>query len=251
MNTALYIKHAALTAFNECGYKYKAMPGSICAFRKERKNGFSDVIFSYMRYPPRRLQITYFTTGIHEFPLNFDMFTPTFCPASTSKCIIGTSNLEEYIGRVVESSVNIIFPFIDNMYENCVDFLPEMSVDLAKHTLDRADTFSKKRGLSAQSARQALIEMQNIINSLNVESTMRKAAFYTNYDELINMAAYFGEILASSYGSPHCWEWRDILGQKSYVISAGSYNPLARIIDAWNFGSEVLNYSLSCFSLPT
>ncbi len=246
MNTALYIKRAASSAFDGCGYHYKATRGAICAFRKERPDGFSEVIF--FRNRAKMILTTYFTSGIHEFPLNYDLFSPDFCPESTLGWA-DASNFEPYIDGVIKASVRTIFPFIDHMYLNCVDFSPEMSVDLAKDTQRRAADFEKKWNLSALPARKVLIELQNIINSLNADSSMRQAAFYKNYDEIINMAACFGELLSRAYGAPHQWEWSDRSGQNCYVISAQSYNPLARVIDAWNFGSEVVNYSLARFPL--
>lgn len=246
MNTARYIKQIASSAFNGCGYTYKSTRGAICAFRKERTDGFSEVIFS--RNGAKMILVTYFTSGIHEFPLKYDLFLPDFCPES----VLGwgyDSNLEPFIDGVVKASVRTIFPYIDNMYLNCVEFLPEMSMDLAQDTRRRAADFIKKWGLSTRSGRKLLDDLQTIINSMNGDSSMRRAAFYQNYDEIVNMAACFGELLSRADGTPHQWEWSDRSGQNCYVISAQSYNPLARIIDAWNFGSEVLNYSLAGFPL--
>lgn len=246
MNTARYIKQIASPAFDGCGYTYKSTRGAICAFRKERTDGFSEVIFSRNR--AKMILATYFTSGIHEFPLKYDLFSPDFCPESA----LGwgyDSNLEPFIDGVVKASVRAVFPYIDNMYLNCVEFSPEMSIDLAKDTRRRAADFVKKWSLSTRSGRKLLNDLQTIINSMNGDSSMRQAAFYQNYDEIINMAACFGELLSRAYGTPHQWEWSDRSGQNCYVISAQSYNPMARIIDAWNFGKEVSNYSLTKFPL--
>ena len=91
-----------------------------------------------------------------------------------------------------------------------------------------------------------------ILDGMRTDTAHRKEDFYKNKRDMVNLTAYFGELLAKSEGLPGRWIWRELHeGSPRFVIEAHSYDPLERLIAAWNFGQESFVYSIGRFPIAT
>lgn len=209
------------------------------------KNDSRVINIDTQRLFPNMLRFYYNVNGKNSFILNLNDFNAEFCYVS-QLTYSNHEELEHYIDEVTKATVTIINPYLDIMEENYVTRMPEMYVALAESTGHRAREFAHRWNLSMEPRQENIKKLNDIMSNMKKNISKRKEEFFLNKDELINLTAYYGELMSIEWDKPGCWEWRKIAENRIfYAVQANGYDVLGRIIWAWNFGSET--YGLKGF----
>lgn len=238
----------AVPALNNYGFTFQ-MPGrSDYLFMKG--DGTQSISITMGRFNPKKIKVTYNVYCTSPFSLELGSLNTEFCPAS-GMTYSTQEELELYIEEVINDSLNIILPFLRIMENNRVFNSYELSRELSIGTTERVKRACSKWNLSQMPSRENLKRLDIIMNGMRTDTACRKDDFYKNKSDIIDLAAYFGELLAISRGMPGQWGWHELSkGSPRFVIQANSYDPLERLIAAWNFGLESFVYSIGRFPLP-
>ena len=88
------------------------------------------------------------------------------------------------------------------------------------------------------------------LRDLRTAAVRRREDFQRHREEILDLAAFYGELLNDEEETPGLWGWREVEpGHPEYVVGPRRYNPLRRAMLAWNFGPEVAAYSLQGYHL--
>ena len=185
----------------------------------------------------------------HPFTLELANLKAEFCPISA----IRYSNQEEfetYVEEVMKETIDIIFPFLYIIKDNRVFSSNELSQELAHGITEHVNRACSKWSLSQIPSRENLKMIDMIMNGMRTDTYHRKEDFFKNINDIIDLAAYFGELIAQSKGAPGRWIWCEVCpGKPRFVIEVNGYDPLERLISAWNFGPESIVHSIERFPL--
>lgn len=247
MKVKLLVQQIMAPELSPYGYQFRTLGRNNFAFmRGDEKRA---IIIENDKYPPYKLRFIYQVRPVH---LEFELarLYPTVCPSS----VLSYGSDEEFINylrMVACDTVNFIIPYMDAMEQNCVFSTRELSLCLSDNAIGRARRFSNKWGISMLPCRINLSQLDKIMDGMKIDVTHRKEEFLNNKNEILDLAAYFGELISISKGLPHQWEWRkgDSPEFDRFVITASQYDPLERVIQAWNCGTEIKNYSLKFFPM--
>lgn len=207
------------------------------------------IFFDRDKFPPRKLRVCYSVKGETSFMLQLSNFKPGFLKMGL-EYYSSEQELETFLNDMAHSTVEVVLPYLDAMEENYVFDTFEMSMALSKDTETRITRFADKWGLTKEPTRENLVSLDEILDSMKTTVHNRKEDFEKHESQIIDLSAYFGELIAKDGGKSGQWLWREISeGLERYVIEAMGYDPLSRVVHAWNFGTEVTNYSLGGFPL--
>lgn len=227
------------------GYTMEEMGRLHYAF--STKNDSRVINISTQRLFPNKLRFDYYVNGKNSFMLNLDNFNAEFCYAS-QLTYNNHEELENYIDEVTKATVTIINPYLDIMEENYVTSSFEMYKRLSENTSHRAKEFAHKWNLPMEPEHENLKKLNSIMNGMKKNISRRKEEFLENEEEIINMSAYYGELIAIRGELPGRWMWIDLSETvKSFVVETRGYDSLERTISAWNFGSEGDFYGFRMF----
>jgi hypothetical protein len=241
------LKKVAVPALSKLGYTMEKLGGSSYAFMKADQT--RGIIIDTESYPPKKLRFCFYVYGERPFFLELSNFKPQFCPVS-ALTYQTQEELEVYLSQVVQAAETTILPFLDAMADNVVTETTEMSRKLSENTAQRARRFAAAWNLKMESTKENLIRLDDIMKSMKTVPEKRKEDFIRQEEEIIDLAAYFGELIAINRGMPGRWMWRGIdEGDPQFVIEYHSYDPLERVIHAWNFGEEAITYALKSHPL--
>lgn len=215
-----------------------------------RNDGLRTAIISKEKGLPTPIAVDYLVLGEHRFNLQLKYLDPDFFPAS--KMILQEMDISVFLKELVKESIEILFPYLDIMENNVVTSTFQMSKMLSEHTELRAVRFAENWNLTLTPERKNIEVLDKVMDSMRTDIQLRREDFFKNEDKIIDLAAYFGKLLSISNGLPDQWYWRELSeGYSRYVVKAQSYDPLLRVIHAWNFGPEVINYALKRFPLTS
>lgn len=232
-------------ALSEYGFTFKALGGSNYAFINEDSSRL--IIIDTDKFLPKKIRTDFQVNGKNQFTLPYIYFDPSFCPGSISTYST-QEELEQYLENAVHEMVTIIFPFLKAMEENYIESSYEMSVALSNETEKRARRFADAWKLSMEATNENARNLDRILNGMKTTPENRKRDFYQHENDIIDLSAYFGELFAIHRHKPGKWTWRQFSETvTSFVVEAEGYDPLNRVVQAWNFGAEVQNYSLKWF----
>jgi hypothetical protein len=193
------------------------------------------------------LRFDYYANGKNSLILSLHNFNAEFCYASQLR-YSNHEELEHYIDEVTRATVAIINPYLDIMEENYVSSTFEMYKKLSENTSSRAQEFADKWHLSMEPEHENLKKLNSIMNGMKKNISRRKEEFLENEEEIINLCAYYGELITIHEELPGRWMWIDITETlKNFVVETRGYNPLSRTLSAWNFGSEGDFYGFKSF----
>ncbi|MCI9264636.1 MAG: hypothetical protein HFF06_08695 [Oscillospiraceae bacterium] len=247
MNTKLLLQQILLPKLQPLGYQFQVLGRGNFAFVKTDQT--QAIIVDHSKYLPHKLRFIFQIRPIH---LEFELakLYPGLCPSS-QLTYNSQEELINYLSAVADDITDFIIAYMNIMEQNYVFSTVEQSVRLSEAPIERALRFSSRWGLSMSPYRANLLRLDEILEQMKTDIAHRKKDFFDNEDDILDLAAYFGEILSISKGFPHQWEWRnqDSPTYKRFVITASKYDPLERVIQAWNCGSELKNCSLKFFPI--
>lgn len=215
-----------------------------------KHDGIQKVSITTEKYNPSRIRVTYIMNCEHPFTLELANLKAEFCPIS-AMTYSTQEEFEAYVEEVMKETIDIIFPFLYLMKDNRVFSSNELSQELAHGITEHVNRACSKWSLSQIPSRENIKMIDMIMNGMRTDTYHRKEDFFKNINDIIDLAAYFGELIAQSKGAPGRWIWREVCpGNPRFVIEVNGYDPLERLISAWNFGPESIVHSIERFPLP-
>ena len=210
------------------------------------------IIFDREKYPPRKMRILFQITQPTPLSFYFSYLDPIFCP-----CVSETYDTEDdfkmYMKQILVAIIETILPYMDIISKNAITETYELCHALSLETELRAKRFLIKWDLDMNHKnRNNFLKLDIIISKMQTNIQQRYTDFIDHQNEVIDMAAYFGALNAISSGALpfQDWYWREIIpGKPVYVSGNNGYDPLERILAAWNYGKEITNYSLKHFPM--
>lgn len=241
------IKKLIVPKFEPLGYEFSA-PGGVNYFLS---NDVEKRILSFdtNRFFKDLLRIQFrerFDPNYEDIFFDFMYLRPEFFPYKLDYS--SQEAFDESFVILADKIIEIIFPYCDVVRENYVYVEQEMYNELAIDTVGRAKRFAEKWNLTFDA--KGVHQLQRIIALLQTGRENRKRDFEKQKNELIDMAAFFGEAMNTVYKLEGQWYWRDNGSWiPFYVPATQGYDVLGRTIDAWNTGGEVINHGFDRFAI--
>ena len=180
------------------------------------------------------------------------------------------AELDGKLRHTFDATVNMALPYIQDMkkYAVPVPCLKDYQA-LADHPERRAELFSFKYHIPLIPDKSSLIQLDSILQSIRPKNLYElRDSFQANYEDLINMAAFYG-ILFAKKSHHYCLGWAPLIPQDApiypliapeperfLVLEIGDYDSrpgvradvLLFVIEAWNY-LDIKGHSFSSFAL--
>jgi len=226
----------------KCGFSFLVLGASDYCLQNSDQSRY--IRIDTERYPPKRLRFAFQMSGRCSFRLKLNDFDPQFCAAANMHYQTN-EELAHYLEAVQSAIITTILPYLDAMEENFVEYQDAFSQRLSCDTSVRAERCMEKWNLSLTPDSSTPRQLDKIMDSMKSEPWSRKREFFENEEEIIDLSACYGIWRSLKAGVPASWKWREVTkGCPEFVIASDCYNPLMRVLDAWNFGTEVASYAL-------
>ena len=241
------IKKLIVPKFEPLGYEFSA-PGGVNYFLSNDAEK-RILNFDTNRFFKDLLRIQFRESLNHNYEdifIKFMYLRPEFFPYKLDYS--SQEAFDESFVILADKIIEIIFPYCDVIRENYVYVEQDMYNELSIDTVGRAKRFAEKWNLTFDDA--GVHQLDRIIASLQTGRENRKRDFEKHKNELIDMAAFFGEARSVRYCLNGQWYWRDDCSKiPFYAPVADGYDVLSRTIAAWNMGGEVTNYGFDRVSV--
>lgn len=252
MQVKAAIKRIVVPELQQHGFTISGDFGPTYGFRS--KDNSMTVVLELEKFWPKKLRVFYrFRSDepVRESPpaLELKYFKPTFCHAQEGLSYQTQEELNSFLILLVEDTINIVIPYMQIMQKNYVASTYAMVQKLASMPRQRAERFSERHGLPIEPKKDMLRQLDSILDSMKKDIHCRKTEFYENEDDIIDMAAYFGELICKHEEVSSLWTWRNIYGTPLFGAGKTKFDPLRRVLMAWNFGSETTNASLQSYPI--
>lgn len=243
MNLKPLITKLVTPRMREVGYLLAPGGGGSYTFTNE---GTTRVItFDHEKYLPKKLRVHFQMVPPDRknvIPFYVGFLNPNFFPPIK---VEQYSDDSQYVHALLEQMINIVLPYMDILEKNVVNCNAEMYQSLSTDTFSRAERFASKWKLSLEPD-EVHGELDAILCSMQPHIWERKIDFFKHLSDIIDLAAYLGEVLNFREGTPRQWCWRELSStERFFAIQATGYDVLSRVISAWNAGQEITNYSLA------
>jgi hypothetical protein len=226
----------------EVGYTLAPGGGGSYTFANEEVTRV--ITFDHGKYLPKELRVHFqMVPPGRKKSISFylEFLNPNFFPPIK---IEQYNDDSQYMHALLEQIIRIILPYMDILEKNVVSCNEEMYQSLSMDTFSRAERFASKWKLSLEPD-ESHGELDAILRSMQPRIWERKIDFYKHLPDIIDLAAYLGEVLNFRQGTPRQWYWRELSPtERFFAIQATGYDVLSRVIAAWNAGQEIINYSL-------
>lgn len=208
-------------------------------------DGSSWIEFDTAKHFPKKLR-AFFSTSSGLY-LSLEYLKPDFFPVSAMNYET-QEELEVYLIEFAKELYEIMVPYMNAMKSNYITYSFDWNHQMSENVEERSVRFAKKWGLTIEPLRKNLVGLDAVLDKMRAEPSQRKKMFELNKDELIDMGAYFGELLRINHNKNGQWYWRETDAHSFFVVERG-YDPMQRVIHAWNCGKEAFNYGFSRYPL--
>lgn len=208
-------------------------------------DGSSWIEFDTAKYSPHKLR-AFFSTNSGLY-LSLEYLKPDFFPVSAMNYET-QEDLEVYLTEFAKELNEIMVPYMNAMKTNYIPYSFDWNHQMSENVEERSVQFAKKWGLTIEPLRKNLVGLDAVLDKLRAEPSHRKEMFERYKDELIDMGAYFGELLRKNHNKHGQWYWREVDGHSFFAVERG-YDPMQRVIHAWNCGKEAYNCGFSHYPL--
>jgi hypothetical protein len=226
-------------------------PGGVANYTFCNQEHTKTIAFDLDKYMKRWIRVhfqIFFPLERDMLSFNLEYLKPELFP-KINVVYETQEELDATLILLTDKIIEIIIPFMDVIQKNAVFQTLEMHEELAKGTIERAERFAEKWDLPL-STEPDMLHLDRVMDGLRKDVSQRKNDFYRNQGEIIDMAAYLGELMNIQENVPHQWYWRklsDSDSERFYATKAQGFDVLSRVIAAWNLGVEVMNYSFRYF----
>ena len=247
MNYKSSIQKVMAPALEQAGFSFLAIGYN--HFRFANGSETQEIVIDTARYGVRNLRFAYHGTGERRFWFGLEDLDPQFCPAAGMEYRT-REELIPYLRQVTEDTVRILLPYLDAMVENHVAYTDVLSREMARDIQERIKRAQAQWGLALEYGPDQLRRLDAAMDALRTAAVRRREDFQRHREEILDLAAFYGELLNDEEETPGLWGWREVEpGHPEYVVGPRRYNPLRRAMLAWNFGPEVAAYSLQGYHL--
>ena len=247
MNYKGIICEVMLKGMGEEGFSFSTLGKNTLCFQNEDRT--RQVLIDTERYGLHKLRFAYQVTGKHIFRFYLNYLDPSFCPVA-KQTYETKEELAFYLESVMRDTTQIILPYLDVMDNNYVEYDESLSSKMSINLWERISRFRRVWDFSMRYEPAQLKKLDTIMDSMRSAISFRKEDFYRHLEELLDLSACYGELLNSESHTPRNWAKKESSpGHFEYVVGPTQYNPLWRVMYAWNFGPEIAQYSLQGYHL--
>lgn len=201
--------------------------------------------FDTAKFLPKKLR-AFFSTNSGLY-LALEYLKPDFFPVSGMNYET-QEELEVYLIEFAKELCEIMVPYLNAMKTNYITYSLDWNHQMSQNVRERSVRFSKKWNLTIEPQRTNLVGLDAVLDKMRADASNRKRMFELHKEELIDMGAYFGELLRINHDGNGQWYWREVNGYSFFAVERG-YDPMQRVIHAWNCGREAFNCEFSRYPL--
>lgn len=158
--------------------------------------------------------------------------------------------LEEAVKQILDISFSQALPRLESLMERYVDFPRHLYALLKEDTKERAASFAEKHNLTIPYSRENIKKVESSLLEMRGEDETRwKERFRESEAEIVDMAAYIGEVVRRSAKKRPKWKWVEedsfyAPNECYYLRSEGVFSPLERIVSFWNYYTNKKKFDL-------
>ena len=202
MNYKSPIQKVMAPAMEQAGFSFLAIGYN--HFRFANGSETQEIVIDTARYGVRNLRFAYHGTGERRFWFGLEDLDPQFCPAAGMEYRT-REELIPYLRQVTEDTVRILLPYLDAMVENYVAYTDVLSREMARDIQERIKRAQAQWGLALEYGPDQLRRLDAAMDALRTAAVRRREDFQRHREEILDLAAFYGELLNDEEETPGLW----------------------------------------------